>query len=82
MVEKRINPETGRTEYKNQPEGLPAIWTTLGFCERCKPFGECVGLDGLSDMEWQAALDLVKAANTTGEAKQEIKKAFYTRPCA
>ena len=81
MVEKRINPETGRIEYKNQPEGLPAIWTTLGFCERCEQFGECLGLAKLSEGEWQAALDLVKAANTTGEAKQEIMKAFDTLPC-
>jgi len=81
MVEKRINPTTGRIEYKNQPEGLPAIWTTLGFCDRCNPFGACLGLDGLSGVEWQAALDLVKAADTIGEAKHEIKKAFDTRPC-
>jgi len=31
-----INPETGKEEFWNQPEGLPVIWMTRGCCIRCK----------------------------------------------
>ena len=33
----RINHETGKEEYWNQPPGLPGIWMTRGFCDRCQP---------------------------------------------
>ena len=80
-MERRINPTTKRIEIKLQPPGLPAIWTDEGYCERCEQFGECLGLAKLSESEWQATLDLVKAANTIGEAKTEIMSAFECNPC-
>ena len=38
LMKTRINPETGKEEYWNQPPGLPGIWMTRGFCDRCQPF--------------------------------------------
>jgi hypothetical protein len=48
----RINPVTGREEYWNEPPGLPGIWMTRGFCDRCYPFNKCLGFMNLSDKEW------------------------------
>jgi hypothetical protein len=59
----RINPVTGREEFWNQPPGLPGIWMTRGYCERCKPFGECLGFFSLSDEEWKEVENLVEETN-------------------
>ena len=40
----RINPVTGREEYWNEPPGLPGLWIPRGFCDRCHPFNQCLGL--------------------------------------
>lgn len=82
-MEKRTNPRTGKVEIKLQPEGLPEIWVERGYiCERCKPFGECLGLDELSDEEWQGAQEFIKSGNNSDEAKLKIKEQFETKPCA
>ena len=59
----RINPETGREEFWNQPEGLPGIWMTRGFCVRCKSFNKCMGFLELSDAEWKSVEDLIGETN-------------------
>jgi hypothetical protein len=51
-MKKRINPSTGREEVWVQPPGLPGIWSTLGYCDRCQPYNECMGFLDLSDEEW------------------------------
>jgi hypothetical protein len=48
----RINPVTGREEYWNEPPGLPGLWIPRGFCDRCHPFNQCLGLMNISDEEW------------------------------
>lgn len=80
--ERRVNPETARVQVRIQPAGLPAIWVDEGFCERCKPFGGCLGLNELTDTDWQVALDLLKAVNSTDEAKLKIKHQVRVIPCA
>ena len=59
----RINPETGREEFWNQPKGLPGIWMTRGFCDRCKSFNKCMGLLNLSDVEWKTIEDFIDEMN-------------------
>jgi hypothetical protein len=59
----RKNPLTGKEEYWNQPPGLPGIWMTRGYCDRCSPFLECLGFDALSEEEWQEVENLVAETN-------------------
>lgn len=59
----RINPKTGREEFWNQPEGLPGIWMTRGFCDRCLSFNKCMGFLELSDAEWKNVEDLISETN-------------------
>ena len=59
----RINPKTGREEFWNQPEGLPGIWMTRGFCDRCVSFNKCMGFLELSDAEWKSVEDLISETN-------------------
>ena len=59
----RINPKTGREEFWNQPEGLPGIWMTRGFCDRCVSFNKCMGFLELSDAEWKSVEDLISDTN-------------------
>jgi hypothetical protein len=59
----RINPKTGREEFWNQPEGLPGIWMTRGFCDRCHQFNKCMGFLELTDAEWKSVEDLIRETN-------------------
>ena len=59
----RINPKTGREEFWNQTEGLPGIWMTRGFCDRCLSFNKCMGFLELSDAEWKNVEDLISETN-------------------
>lgn len=56
-IVKRMNPKTGKMEHWNQPEGLPGIWSEPGFCERCKPYGQCIGLTDIPEDEWKTLID-------------------------
>jgi hypothetical protein len=60
---KRINAESGREEFWNQPEGLLGIWMTRGFCDRCEQFNQCLGLQDLSDSELAKIENLIPQAN-------------------
>jgi hypothetical protein len=70
----RINPETGKEEYWNQPPGLPGIWMTRGFCDRCQPFYTCLGLIDLSDSEWQSVENLMAETNDILGVKKVLEK--------
>ncbi len=59
----RINANTGREEFWNQPEGYPGIWMTRGFCDRCHPFNKCMGLLELTDEEWESMENLISETN-------------------
>ncbi len=59
----RINPEMEREEFWNQPEGLPGIWMTRGFCDCGKSFNKCMGLLKLSDVEWKTIEDFIDEMN-------------------
>jgi hypothetical protein len=59
----RVNTNTGREEYWNQPEGLPGNWMERGFCQRCKTFNKCMGLLDLTDAEWKSVEDLIRETN-------------------
>jgi hypothetical protein len=63
-MEKRYNIEDGCFEIKIQPEGLPAIWLDEDskLCERCEPFGECLGLETAEDQIWDEEKKKVKAS--------------------
>ena len=52
MIKTRINPKTKKEEIWVQPEGLPGIWSERGFCERCAPFNDCLGLREIDDRDW------------------------------
>jgi hypothetical protein len=81
-MEIRINPITNKTEIKVQPEGRPAIWIEIGYCERCEPYGECMGLMELTDREWEAAKALIKEVEKT-EVSRELTNAGYSvKKCA
>ena len=69
----RINPKTGREEYWNQPTGLPGIWMTRGFCDRCHPFNQCLGLLELSDDEWNSVENLIDETNDLLNVKKVIE---------
>ena len=70
----RINPETGKEEYWNQPPGLPGIWMTRGFCDPCQPFYSCLGLIALSDAEWQSVENLMAETNDILGVKKVLEK--------
>ena len=55
----RINPTTGREEFWNEPPGLPGIWMTRGYCDRCLPFKKCMGFLELSDQEWEELEEMI-----------------------
>jgi hypothetical protein len=69
----RINPKTGREEYWNEPPGLPGIWMTRGFCDRCYPFNKCLGLLNLSDEEWKSIEDLIVETKNILNVEEVIK---------
>ena len=70
----RINPETGKEEYWNQPPGLPGFWMTRGFCDRCPPFYTCLGLIDLSDAEWNSVENLMAETNDILGVKKVLEK--------
>ena len=75
----RINSVTGKEEFWNKPPGLPGIWMTPGFCDRCKEYKDCLGLLGLSDAEWEDVQSFIhKTNNSTSifdlEKVQQLKK--------
>ncbi len=71
---KRINPETGKEEFWNQPLGLPGIWMTPGYCDRCKPFNECLGLLTMDAQEWASVEDLITKTNWLLDVKEQLKE--------
>jgi hypothetical protein len=76
----RINPTTGREEFWNQPPGLPGIWMTRGYCDRCNPYNECLGFLKLSEDEWIEAEQLI--AETKDSLKQvELLDTLKREPC-
>lgn len=71
---KRINAETGREEFWNQPPGLPGIWMTRGYCVRCEQFNQCLGLLDLSEAEWCEIENLISKTNNLLVVKDVIKE--------
>ena len=71
---KRINDETGREEFWNQPAGLPGIWMTRGYCVRCEQFNQCLGLLDLSEAEWSEIENLISQTNNLLVVKDVIKE--------
>ena len=71
---KRINAETGREEFWNQPAGLPGIWMTRGYCVRCEQFNQCLGLLDLSEAEWSEIGNLISQTNNLLVVKDVIKE--------
>jgi hypothetical protein len=73
----RINPETGRVEYWNQPAGLPEIWVEPGFCNRCHPYKKCFDLAIIEEEDWRALvlhhLDIESIIATATEMGYELK---------
>lgn len=72
MIQKRIDPETGREQIWVKPDGLPGLWVTRGYCERCEPFKDCLGFLSLSDEEWADVEALIADANSTAEVKERV----------
>ena len=64
-----------------QPEGLPGIWMEPGFCDRCKPFNECLGLRNMEDKEWASAEDLITQATNLLEIKEPPNLNVAERNC-
>ena len=63
MIQKRIDPVTGREQLWVKPDGLPGLWVTRGYCERCEPYRECLGFLSLSDEEWASFMELIAVVN-------------------
>ena len=52
MSNSRINKKTGKLEYYLRPTSSDfGIWVQAGFCERCAPYNECLGLSALDEKE-------------------------------
>ncbi len=79
-IKYRTNPVTGKEEFWNQPEGLPGIWMEPGFCDRCKPFNECLGLRDMDDQEWASVEDLITQATNLLVIKVQLK-VKELKPC-
>ena len=65
MSKERINPLSGKRQIKIEPDGLPAIWidAEAGFCNRCKPFNECLGLNDIDKNVWTELNNLLSSIN-------------------
>ena len=60
----RINKNTGKLEYYLRPTSSDfGIWVQAGFCERCEPYNECLGLSALNEKE------MINLDALIGEAK-------------
>lgn len=44
-----------------------------GFCDRCKPFNECLGLRDMEDQEWASVANLITQATSLLEIKVQLK---------
>ena len=44
-----------------------------GFCDRCKPFSECLGLRDMDDQEWASIEGLITQATNLLEIKEQLK---------
>lgn len=73
MIEKRIDPVTGREQLWVKPDGLPGLWVTRGYCDRCDPYKECLGFLSLSDEEWAIVEVLIADTKSTAEVKKRIE---------
>jgi hypothetical protein len=73
MIQKRIDPETGREQIWLKPDGLPGLWVTRGYCVRCDPYKECLGFLSLSDEEWARVEALIADANSIVVVKERIE---------
>jgi len=80
-MKKRINPKTQKEQIWLQPKGKPGIWVDRGFCLRCKPFGECLGLIEMDESDWNE----LKRKITRGDKKiTEIRSTVenFFKPCS
>jgi len=73
MIQTRLDPETGREQIWVKPDGLPGLWITRGFCDRCEPYKDCLGFLSLSDEEWVSVDALIADANNTRVVKERIE---------
>lgn len=72
-MEKRINPITNKEEIKLQPEGLPAIWVSSDkYCERCAPYKQCLGFNGLSQKEWDGINEIMSETSSIANTHLQL----------
>ena len=76
MLKTRINPITKKEEIWVQPEGLPGIWSERGFCERCAPFNDCLGLIEIDDRDWAQMEYDIHFGHIEQPNKKEIVELF------
>ena len=72
-IQTRLDPKTGREQIWVKPEGLPGLWVTRGFCDRCEAYKECLGLLSLTDTEWKDLEELISQANDPAAVKERIE---------
>ncbi len=72
MIQTRLDPKTGREQIWVKPEGLPGLWVTRGFCDRCAAYRECLGLLSLTDSEWKDLEELISETNDNSEVKEKL----------
>ena len=72
MIQKRLDPKTGREQIWVKPVGLPGLWVTRGYCDRCEVYQECLGLLSLSDLEWTELEELISEVNDFTAVKERI----------
>ena len=80
-METRINPITNKLERKLQPPGLPPLWVSVGYCDKCQPFGECLGLSEFSDEDMVKIESEIKNALDYSKAKEMIDEKFNLKTC-
>jgi hypothetical protein len=72
MRESKIDKKTGKTLYKVQPDGLPAIWIEDGHCQRCESYGRCLGFQGLTEEDWKDLQQILNTQNLTDALLKEL----------
>ena len=76
MIKTRINPKTKKEEIWIQPDGKPGICVQRGFCERCEPFNDCLGLMEINDRDWAQMEYDIHFGHMDQPDKKEIAEHF------
>lgn len=76
MIKTRINPKTKKEEIWVQPYSLPGIWMQRGYCDRCEPFNDCLGLMEIDDRDWAQMEYDIHFGHIEEPSAEDLKEKF------